>query len=204
MYGQPQYGTFIYSDEINKDSDISPFVPDLMEYLPPYYRGIYEMTEIQKVTANKIGYLKFLADDIFKQLFIDTATWGLLYWEKDLNITTDISKSELFRREVILAKLRGQGTVTKKLIKNTAETFTNAEVEVIEKNKDSFFIIKFIGIKGIPLNMAGLIEVIENIKPAHLQYKFEYSYTWWDTLRYEKPITWNSANLQTWNELRVY
>lgn len=201
MYGQYQYGTFSYSDAPLTPDDIKPFIPDLMKYLPPYYHKIYEMKEIQKTSANELGFLKYFADDIFKQVFLDTATWGLELWEKDLGIITDFSKSDQFRREIIKARLRGRGTVTKKLIKKIAESFTNAEVEVIEQPATFSFVIKFIGVKGIPPNMAGLIEEIENIKPAHLLYSFEYTYTWWDKL---KELTWNEASEKTWDELKVY
>lgn len=63
------------------------------------------------------------------------------------------------------------------------------------------FEVRFVGTLGIPANMAGLIQIMEEIKPAHLDYSFVYSYTWWDSL---KSLTWNGAHGKTWNELRVY
>ena len=49
--------------------------------------------------------------------------------------------------------------------------------------------------------MASFIEMIEDLKPAHLTYSFEYTYTWWNKL---KEITWAQAGMGTWNDLRVY
>jgi hypothetical protein len=46
-----------------------------------------------------------------------------------------------------------------------------------------------------------LIQIIEEIKPAHLAYEFVFSYTWWDSV---KALTWESAHSKTWNELRTY
>jgi hypothetical protein len=63
------------------------------------------------------------------------------------------------------------------------------------------FIIRFIGILGIPPNMAGLIQIIEEIKPAHLAYEFAYMYTFWDSLN---TISWNTAGTGTWNDLRTF
>jgi len=49
--------------------------------------------------------------------------------------------------------------------------------------------------------MASFIEMIEDLKPAHLTYSLEYTYTWWNML---KEITWAQAGMGTWNDLRVY
>ncbi|WP_235867359.1 YmfQ family protein [Priestia abyssalis] len=200
MYGNYLYGTLAYSDTPT-DEDLNQFIPTLMPYLPPYYYRSRLMKAIQESNAKEIAKVRYTINNVKLQQSIDTATRGLIWWERDLGIKTDLSKPDVFRREIIKAKLRGRGTVTKKLIKNTAESFANAEVDVIEHPSEYSFTIKFIGIKGIPPNMAGLMETIENIKPAHLLYHFEYTYTWWEKL---KELTWEDARPKTWNDLRVY
>jgi hypothetical protein len=201
LYGNYQYGAFSYSDTPLTNDDIESFIPDLMKYLPKYYYRSNLMIAIQDANAKEIAKVRYTIDDARKQLSIDTATRGLVWRERDLGIVTDLSKPEMFRREIIKAKLQGRGTITKELIKNTATAFANAEVDVIEHNDEFAFTIKFIGVKGIPPNMAGLINEIEIIKPAHLLYNFEYTFTWWGLL---SDLTWENAESMTWDELRAY
>lgn len=199
-YGEFLYGALQYADEPSEES-VESYIPELMKYLPHYYQNSKVINNIQKAKAKEIGKLKYATEDVFNQFFVPTATWGLALWEEELSLPIDPSKPKERRREVISAKLRGAGTTTIEMIKNVATAFSGGEVEVLEYPSESRFEIQFIGVKGIPPNMAGLIQTIESIKPAHLDYNFKYSFTWWDKL---KTLTWQLANTKTWNDLKVY
>jgi uncharacterized protein YmfQ (DUF2313 family) len=146
----------------------------LIDLLPEYYKNSEQVVDLQNAFTEVINNLLNARNDLFNQLFTETATWGLAAWEKALDIPTDLSKSNMFRRERIQAKLRGLGTTTKDMIKQVASAYSNGEVEVIENPLNYSFIIKFVGTKGIPANMSDLILTIEEIKPAHLSYSFQY------------------------------
>ncbi|MBI6873732.1 YmfQ family protein [Clostridium aciditolerans] len=201
MYRDAIYGSTQYADDNPILQQLQSFTPDLMKYLPTYYENSELMKSVQGTIAKEVGKLNYSKKDLLDQFYVDTATWGLsCMWEKTLDIQTDLNKSYEERREIIKAKLRGAGTITKNMIKNVAEAFSGGEVEVLENFLDYSFIIQFIGIKGIPKNMAGLIEIIETIKPAHLGYSFKYTYTWWYKL---KELTWSQSKIKTWNDLKV-
>jgi len=172
-----------------------------MKYLPQYWQEIQEMKELQETLGIEIGTLNSAASEIIDQWFINTATWGLDLWERELGISVDRSNSYERRREIILAKLRGAGTTTKEMIQSTAIAFAGGEVEVQEYPAEHCFVVQFVGIKGIPPNMAGLIHAIEEIKPAHLSYRFKYTYTTWDMV---SGLTWDEASKKTWSKLRTY
>ena len=174
---------------------------ELIKYLPSFYYSSLEVVNIQDSINAENNKLQLAVKDLIDQLFVVSATWGLDYWENYLGIESDISESYSNRREVIKAKLRGIGTTTIEMIKNTAAAFTGGEVEVIEYPLEYRFVIQFIGILGIPPNMSGLINAIEEIKPAHLAYSFKYTYTVWNNL---KDLYWNDVQNKTWSELRVY
>ena len=140
-------------------------------------------------------------EDTINQCFVVSATWGLERWERVLGIETNLQLSFEQRREVIIAKICGQGTTTMEMIKNTAAVFSGGDVDVIEDNAHSRFIVRFVGAKGIPRNIRGFIEMLEEIKPAHLAYEFEYRYTVWNWLK--QNYTWNSLQKISWDELRV-
>ncbi|HWR07090.1 putative phage tail protein [Sporomusa sp.] len=201
-YGKLLYSTFIYGDQ-GADAETPEYtIPDLMRYLPWYYQDSKEMLKLQGTVAEEVGALRYDAiPDLLKQFFIKTATWGLDYWENELGLVTNRSNSYVRRREIIQAKLRGSGTSTKERIKGVAIAFSGGEVDVIEYPEDYRFEVKFIGVLGIPPNMAGFLAMLDEIKPAHLGYSISYTYTVWNMV---KPLIWNEAGTRNWGQLRTY
>ena len=202
MYGLNKYGTISYSMNSLDDTIEKNDIIDLTKYVPKVISDISEFKNIYISQGLELSFLNKHIKDLQNQLFVNKATWGLDFFERDYGIKTDLSKTYEDRREVILAKKRGTGTVTKEMIKNTAKAFTNVDVDVIE-NKDYSFTIKFIGEKGIPKNLQDFKDMIEEIKPAHLAYSFEFTYTVWNFLT-KKNLTWANASNKAWDELKVY
>jgi len=149
---------------------------ELMSLLPEYYRNNKTMKELQGILSTDINKLVSSFNETIDQCFVNTATSLLSRYEKIYGIQVDVSKSNEFRRERIRAKIRGVGTVTKKMIEATARSYSNGEVEIVEDTANYKFIIKFVGTRGLPPNMADLTLTIEEIKPAHLAYEFEFIY----------------------------
>ncbi len=201
QYGNSLYGQSSYGLSSTEDNSPSQHFIDLMQYLPDYYQNIKEVKKLQEAMGYEVGGLAYSIQDILNQFFINTATWGLDLWEKLYGIITDRSKSYERRREILLAKLRGSGTTTKEMIKNVAVAFSGGDVAVQEYPEEYRFVVQFIGVKGIPQNMAGLINAIEEIKPAHLSFSFKYTYTTWNALN---GLTWDDVKHKTWGELRIY
>jgi uncharacterized protein YmfQ (DUF2313 family) len=200
-YGDGIYGLLEYSLDGEPQEGPDFVVPDLMKYLPEYYQDVPEMEQLQASAGAQCGELAYAMADSDAQKTLESATWSLSRWERMLALTSDTGKSYATRREMIKAKLRGSGTTTPEMIRRTASAFSGGDVEVVEVPGAYSFEVRFVGTLGIPANMAGLIQIMEEIKPAHLDYSFVYSYTWWDSV---KTLTWNSAHARTWNELRVY
>jgi hypothetical protein len=199
QYGNSLYGQYGYGSTQSDDSGQDQYI-DLMHYLPDFYQDIKEIKELQTVLGYEVGEVVYSTKDLLQQCFISTATWGLDRWEKVFGIATDKSKSYERRREILLAKLRGSGTTTKDMIKNVAIAFSGGEVNVIEFPWEYRFVVQFIGVRGIPQNMAGLINAINDIKPAHLVYSFKYTYTTWGQLN----MTWGDSRQKSWGDLRIY
>lgn len=176
---------------------------DLSRYIPRFVYNTDKFNEIYKSQEYELGLEYWQNDDVLKQCFIDTATWGLTLWEEEYGIKTNLNSSYEERREVIKAKKRGQGTCTKALIKNVTEAFSGGECRVIENTAPYTFTIQFVGVKGIPKNMKGLISAIDEIKPAHLVYNFKYTYTSWDYLE-SKNLTHDDTDKITWDDLEIY
>jgi len=173
---------------------------ELITLLPEYYKGNKTMEELQGILSTDINHLANNINTAIDQCFVNTATALLSRYEKIYGIQVEVSKSNEFRRERIRAKIRGTGTVTKQMIENVAKSYSNGEVEVIENTEDYSVKVKFVGTKGIPSNMADLTLTINEIKPAHLSFSFEYTYNIWNDVA---GMTWDEASAYTWEELRV-
>lgn len=172
----------------------------LIDYLPEYWKEIKYMIALQDALGDEIQELKANLEDFFKQMFLETATWGLDRWEKMLDLPTNYDLSFENRREIIKAKLRSAGTTTKEMIVSMASAFSGGEVEVIEHNDRYTFEIKFVGTKGIPSNMEAFKGSINSIKPAHLAVEYKYTYTVWKEL---KSKTWGELKLKNWQDIKV-
>ncbi|RGY97278.1 YmfQ family protein [Clostridium sp. AM58-1XD] len=201
MYGKDIYGLSRYGSS-KRETAVDPekYFVDLSKYAPPFLAEIRELAEIYRTEGYEIGLLEYELDDLIDQFFIATATWGLTRWEDLFGITTNLALTYEQRREILMAKIRGSGTVTRQMIEETAATFSGGEVEVVEDNINSLFIIRFIGIKGIPRNMQAFIAMLEDIKPAHLSYRFEYRYTIWNEM---KPYIWDRLSGMSWNDVKI-
>ena len=178
----------------------------LIDLLPESYKKSPEVTEIQGAFEYWIEALKGAKVDLFLQFNVNSSTlWGLMMWEKALGLETDVTKSFEFRRTRIMSKLRGAGTTTKQMIKNVAESFSNGVVTIFEYNSESRFLVKFVGTLGIPPNMNDLVSAIQEIKPAHLSFTFEYSYMTWNEFEsYNHSWDgWDGLNL-TWDEFETH
>lgn len=200
MYGKSSYGLLRYAQNRSENTTPDEYFVDLSRYVPPFLAEIRELAEIYRTEGYEIGLLQHDLEDLRNQCFISTATWGLILWEEMYGVATNLALSYEQRREILMAKARGHGTTTKQMIEETAAAFSGGEVEVIEYNSENRFVIRFIGIKGIPRNMQAFVSSLEDIKPAHLAYGFEYTYTVWNSL---DQLTWGDLGIKTWDDIRV-
>ncbi|MBW9158864.1 YmfQ family protein [Clostridium tagluense] len=165
----------------------------LSEYLPPDIVNLRTFTTLLNPEQIEINSLNNSAQDIINQCFVETATWGLVFWESFFGIATNLSKDINYRRTIINAKRRGIGTVTISMIKNVAESFNNGEVDVTEDSANYSFKLTFVSNGGIPQNLSDLKTAIEQIKPAHLGVVYDFKYMVWDALD-AKNLTWDQLD----------
>lgn len=149
---------------------------DLMNLLPPIYDKNTTMQELQGILTDKVNAAISGTGATVDECFIETASALLARYEKIYGITVDVTKLDDFRREILRAKIAGVGTVTKQMLIDTASSYSNGTVEVIEHPETYSFVVKFTGTLGIPPNMVGLTNTINEVKPAHLAFSFEYTY----------------------------
>jgi uncharacterized protein YmfQ (DUF2313 family) len=142
----------------------------LNEFYPDRYTASVEFNELQNGLNVGAELIKKVKDELYKQIFVDTATWGLEYWEKAYGIKTIPSQSYAIRRSRVKALMRQANTATTELIKNVAEAFAQGSCDVTEYNDEYRFEITMTDKIGLPPNFEDFKAEIERVKPAHLTY----------------------------------
>ncbi|MDO7787508.1 YmfQ family protein [Desulforamulus aquiferis] len=174
---------------------------EMLSYLPRYYQTSKIVKSVIAAQGTEVDKLRNALNEILEQNYVNTATWGLDNWEKELAIKSNAGKPDDQRRAVIKSKIRGVGTVTINLIKNVAEAYDGGRVEITKGPLIYQFTVKFIDTRGIPPNINDLKALIEEIKPAHLSVVYEYRYLLWNELD-AKKLTWNQLDTKnlTWDD----
>lgn len=171
----------------------------LIDRLPLFYKDTKEVINIQNALENERLALEGKVKTLINDLFVITSE-NINEWEKFVGIKVDVTKPLEFRKNNVIARIRGKGTTTKELIKNVSESYANAEVDVIENNNLYSFLVKFIGVKGIPENLDDLKKAIEEIKPAHLSVNYAFTYNSWSMVNH---MSWREVESITWDKLRT-
>ena len=166
--------------------------------LPLFLLKMKNMRDLLQAEESVMQELRDNVSSQEQQLVIATSTWGLGRHDKILGLPTDSESAMADRRSRIIAKLAGQGTVTKKLIQHVASSFTNGQVAVEEQPEAYRFDIRFLSSIGVPPNLDDLSAALEEIKPAHLAYDYIILYRTWGELE-EK--TWGELESRTWDEI---
>lgn len=83
---------------------------EMIAYLPQYMQDGPIVRALQEGVALEIERVKRLKEDLILQFFIDTATWGLAYWEElaGIPVQEDIPENYPMRRALIKAALAGR------------------------------------------------------------------------------------------------
>ncbi|EQK39820.1 hypothetical protein C672_3625 [[Clostridium] bifermentans ATCC 638] len=171
----------------------------LFNKLPQVYQNSKEIESIQDSIDSERVVLENKLKDFRSQVFINSSTWSLFMWEDMLAINTDLSLSDSERRENIIAKVRGGKVCNKANLKELCKAYGGGDVEIIENFEDYSFIVKFVD-EISPSNIKGLEKAINEMKPAHLNFSFQYLYNIW--LQY-KNTPWENLKGKTWGEVKT-
>ena len=167
-------------------------------YDNPITKPIIDALEIEGNILNEC------VENTLNQFYVDSATYGLDYWEMMLGISKNNFDIET-RRENIKAKMRSRGTTSVSVIKNICEAYSNGEVDIIVNHNDYSFVIDFVGSIGIPKAFAELDKTIEEIKPCHLAHSYKFNYNTHNVLSqytHEELANYTHEELRNSQELR--
>lgn len=138
-----------------------------------YISPIYEQSVIMQAVMEAIGVewddIDRLTDEVFAQLFPQTATWGIVYWERLVGIPRNDSLSIEQRRERVLTRMQTRWPMTKERMEQLVRTFSQDKQAFIREFFDQYrFEVLFNLTQSVDLET--VYEIIEEAKPAHLSY----------------------------------
>ena len=170
----------------------------LIDILPSLYQNSEHIKNIQNALEGERDILKNEIIEFCDNLFIDTSSWGLDYFENFLEVDS-VSKDINTRKNVIKNKSKFRGITNIDTVVNLCSQYGFGEVEVSENFKNGKFTIRFISIEGEPENIRDLINQLDLIIPAHVEYDFHFTYVLWGEI---KNKTWNDVKEMTWDSIR--
>lgn len=172
---------------------------DITKKLEKHMRQSKVLQELAVAVCEMLNLAEQEAEETACQIRPSTATVLLDKWEKEFGLKPRPGQKISFRQETLLAKEKGIGVINKTTIKETAESFSGSEVEVYASAKDSLITIRFTGTVGVPANMEGLKEAIDDIIPAHMEAVYEYTFNTWQKI---KQMTWGALKSMTWQQVK--
>lgn len=147
----------------------------LIEELPAHYRDSPQDAELQRVLTLLVDRLELDVDFTLAQLFPSTASgWGLALWESAYGIRPRTGQTEDQRRERVLAKVKGTGVSTPAKLLALAQCFSDFPAELEQLPAEYLFYIWFVGTIGTIDQEDMLREIINELKPAHLDWRIRY------------------------------
>lgn len=173
----------------------------MFDYIPGFFRNAEKFKILLEAVNVQYDNVEDMIQDLIDQLYVDTATWGLVFWEKDRGLEYNPTLSYDERRSRIKAKIRGVGKVDRKLITTIAAAYSNGEVAV---TFDGRININFIGTRGVPSAMVELMKQLEEITPSGLPIVYIFTYLIWNELD-ARNLTWDqldALNL-TWDQFET-
>lgn len=142
-----------------------------LKHLPKFLPIDDDFKNTELISDDEHEKLRLAVLDVKKQLFVETATWGLSDWERVLGISVKENAGIEDRRIQILLKLQGLNTVSEVFMNNLINMFCEDKSGyIIQHNPEYWFEVVLNGNQKLDLD--SLSDAIETYKPAHLGYTY--------------------------------
>lgn len=142
---------------------------DMISMISPIYENSYVAQWIFHVMGENIGKAQATIQELSNEIFPDTATWTLPYWEEIYGLEKRDNLSVEERRMQILEKRNSRYSMNPARMAELLKKRYEREFSIIEGKEPYIFSIKTIqGKKGV--DFTKLFNYVDNIKPSHLGY----------------------------------
>lgn len=149
----------------------------LIDKLPYFYEECPKVNTIQEGLGSETETLYSKVRATTDQLYVNTATWGLVEWEKFAGVK-NTSGTINQRRTRVINKLKAKGTTTLEVFTNICNMYAD-NVKVEEIYHEYALMISLIEEKEsfnpVEYKLSEMDEAIWEVKPAHLNHYFNFT-----------------------------
>ena len=147
----------------------------LLKYSHKLYRNDEFIKDLYAVVGAAFDSLQADTAQVVANSLISTADLETIeMYEQHLNIKANSGKSLQERREIIIAKLRGNTTFNLAQLQAVCDSWKNGEITADFKNGK--IKLTFVGEYGVPYDLDALKEALDEVKPAHLAIDYGFRY----------------------------
>ena len=146
---------------------------DVLRYLPKFLSKDSSFKGTQDSLSEEHEKQRLLVIDVCKQLFVESATWGLDDWERVYGLDNKHLPIDQ-RRNLLLVKMRGTQTITESKLQEIVNLVYPPKNAVVKENTgpNTFKVI----VDTIDA-LDEIRRVVEIYKPAHLSYLLSHAFT---------------------------
>lgn len=145
----------------------------MFDMLSPIYNNSVIMKSLYEAIGKEYDNIDDQIEDVKLQLFPQTATWGLKYWEERTGLPINIDEPIQSRRNKVIAKLQSRHIMNPKRMAMVLQKYTGADIKVIENTAPYTFEIDLIGRTTFPKSLEELYKTVKKIKPSHLAVNYK-------------------------------
>lgn len=159
-------------DELINEFPTSETAKDMMSMVSPIYEKSYVGKWIYQVMGSEMGDIKtIITEELIKQRFPETATWGMKYLEQKYGIPVDESVDIEERRRKVIAKRGVRAPINPARYEDVAEEMTGRTCKVVENTDVGTFEIDIYP-GNSTVDLPELIDTISRFKQSnkHINY----------------------------------
>lgn len=166
----------------------------MLKLIHKIYRADKVTIDIINALTAKLTSSENKINDLYKQIFLNYATWYLDYKENEMAITKHSSNIDE-RRNIIKTRLLGVGTATKEMLESTVNSVDGITISV--GFEDMTVLITFIHAENNKL-ITFALDTLKEIIPYHLDLFYTYEHIKWGELN---RVIWDKVKPYTWGEI---
>lgn len=151
----------------------SPKGKEMISYVSPIYQDSKIEQAIYEAIGSEWDNAEELVHEVLLQLHPQTATWGLVFWEQRLRLSTNLNEPLERRRRKVIAKRQSKHIINPERMAIILKNYTGADIEIIENIAPYTFEVKLTGREGFPKSLEDLYKEVKRIKPSHLSVRYK-------------------------------
>lgn len=166
----------------------------MLKLIHKIYRGDKVTVDIINALTAKLTSSENKINDLYKQIFLNYATWYLDYKENEMAITKRSANIDE-RRNTIKTRLLGVGTATKAMLEGTVNSVEGITISIGFENMT--VLVTFVYAETNK-HITFALDTLKEIIPYHLDLLFSYEHVKWGELN---EVTWGDVGAYTWGQV---